>query len=44
VIDTTTRVSGLSDFDLIAMHKKLDEQGFGDPAIVTIHHIAATEC
>ena len=43
MIDTTTRISGLSDSDLIAMHKKLDEEGFGDSATVTIHHIAATE-
>ena len=43
VTDTATRLTGLADEDLIALHERLDRQGAVDSAVIEAHHLAATE-
>lgn len=41
--DTATRIAGLPDVELHAMHARMDSQGVGDPAVVEVHHLVTTE-
>ena len=41
--ETVTRLAGLDDVDLIAMHKRLDEFVTADAAIIEAHHLITTE-
>lgn len=41
--DAATRIAGLDDTQLHALHKRLDAQGVEDAAIVEAHHLVAVE-
>ena len=41
--DTATRIAGLSDDELTALHTRLDGGDVMDPAIVEAHHLTVTE-
>lgn len=41
--DTATRLTGLSDDDLLSLHKRLDARDIEAPAVVEAHHLASIE-